>query len=207
MKIEIWNGYEIRFVEKDGEWWAVAKDVAEALDYRDAHNMTRLLDRKDKDTHKVSTLGGDQRLLIISEFGIYDAVFNSHKPEAKEFKRWVYEMLKTLRQSMGLEGFQVFRTLDKEHQKEAMARLNRSLMKPVRIDFIKANTITNKAVSIMYGHPKMLKKAEMQPEMLVDRETLLDSTVELMAAKEKYHLDCSVSERIYEMVKGIKKTA
>lgn len=109
--------------------------------------------------------------------------------------------------SMGLEGFQVFRTLDKEHQKEAMARLNHSLIKPVRVDFIKANTITNKAVSILYGHPKMLKKAEMPPEMLVDRETLLDSTVELMAAKEKYHLDCSVSERIYEMVKGIKKSA
>lgn len=31
MKSEIWNGHIIRFVEIDNEWWAVAKDVAEAL--------------------------------------------------------------------------------------------------------------------------------------------------------------------------------
>ena len=31
LKVENWNGHEIRFVYKNGEWWAVAKDVAEAL--------------------------------------------------------------------------------------------------------------------------------------------------------------------------------
>lgn len=30
MKTELWNGYEIRFVEKDEEWWAVAADVTKA---------------------------------------------------------------------------------------------------------------------------------------------------------------------------------
>jgi prophage antirepressor-like protein len=32
VKIEDWNGCAIRFVEKDGEWWAVAADVCAALD-------------------------------------------------------------------------------------------------------------------------------------------------------------------------------
>ena len=31
IKIEKWCNHEIRFVEKDGEWWAVLKDVCEAL--------------------------------------------------------------------------------------------------------------------------------------------------------------------------------
>lgn len=31
MKTELWNGYSIRFVEKDSEWWAVAADVCNAL--------------------------------------------------------------------------------------------------------------------------------------------------------------------------------
>ena len=31
MKTEIWNGHIIRFVDINDEWWAVAKDVAEAL--------------------------------------------------------------------------------------------------------------------------------------------------------------------------------
>ncbi len=31
MKTETWNGYTIRFVERQGEWWAVAKDITNAL--------------------------------------------------------------------------------------------------------------------------------------------------------------------------------
>lgn len=31
MKTEVWNGHSIRFVEKDGEWWAVLNDVCNAL--------------------------------------------------------------------------------------------------------------------------------------------------------------------------------
>jgi prophage antirepressor-like protein len=33
MRIERWAGHDIRFVLKDKEWWAVAKDVADALGY------------------------------------------------------------------------------------------------------------------------------------------------------------------------------
>lgn len=75
------------------------------------------------------------------------------------------------------------------------------MKEPVRIDFMKANTIANKAVSTKYGHPKMVKKAGMTPEMLVDRQELLDSTVELMGIKEKFHLNLSVSEEVYGLVK------
>lgn len=200
MKTEIWNDHEIRFIEKKGEWWAVAKDVAEALGYRDAHNMVRNLNEKDKDTHIVSTLGGEQELLIISEFGIYEAVFQSRKPEAKMFRHWVYKMLKTFRKSSGLEGFQIFRMLDKEHQKEMMANLQESIAlvrKPRQQDFMKANTIANKAVSNRYGYPKMIKKGEMTPEMLVEREKILGDTVELMGLNEKFSLNVSISEQIY----------
>lgn len=202
MKTEYWNGYPIRFIEKGGEWWAVAKDVAEALGYQLTTNMTRLLDENDKDIHKMNTLGGNQELLTISEFGIYDAAFSSHKPEAKSFKRWVFTVLRALRQTSGLEGFQIFRMLDKEHQKEMMGKLSHALQHPVRVDFIKANTIANKAVSTKYGYPKMVKKADMSPAMLVDRQGLLESTVELMGFKEKYHLDLSVSKEVYKMASG-----
>ena len=126
----------------------------------------------------------------------------SNKPEAEDFQDWVYEMLKILRQSSGLEGFQIFRMLDKEHQKEMMGKLSHALQHPVRVDFIKANTIVNKAVSTKYGYPKMVKKADMSPAMLVDRQGLLESTVELMGFKEKYHLDLSVSKEVYKMVSG-----
>lgn len=31
MKIENWYGYDIRFVEINGEWWAILKDICDAL--------------------------------------------------------------------------------------------------------------------------------------------------------------------------------
>lgn len=207
MKTENWNGYNIRFVEKDGEWWAVAKDVAIALGYKHTPQMVRNLGQKDKGVHKVDTLGGRQELSIISEFGIYDATFGSHKKEAKEFKRWVFSVIKTLRRATGLEGFQIFRMLDKEHQKETMSKLCKTLRKPVRVDFIKANIIANKAVSTKFGFAKMVKKAEMTPEMLIDRQELLESTVDLMGVKEKFQLNISVSDEVYKMANNSNRQA
>lgn len=201
IKTENWNGHEIRFVFHNGEWWAVAKDVADILGYRMASDMTRYLDNEEKDTHIVRTLGGKQKMTIISETGIYEAIFNSRREEAKEFKKWVKQVLKHLRESTGLEGFQVFRMLDKEHQKEMMKKLKEGLKQPVRVDYIKANVIANKAISNLYGFPKMLKKNEMTPDMLIKRQNVLEDTVELMTLKEKYGLDISISQTIYNKYK------
>lgn len=197
MKTELWNGYPIRFVEINGEWWAVAKDVADALGYAETRNMTKLVPKK----FLISSIlnGMNAKSTLISEFGIYKAVFGSHKNEAEGFQEWVFTILKTLRQQSGLEGFQVFRMLDKDHQKEMMSKLKRSIRAPARVDFIKANTISNKAVSTKYGYPKMVKKADMTPEMLVDRQELLEATVELMGIKDKYGLNLSVSEEVYKL--------
>ena len=91
--------------------------------------------------------------------------------------------------------------MDKEHQKKMMSNLNQSLAKPSPRDFIKANTITNKAVSNLNGYPKMVKKADMTPKMLAEREPILKDTVDLMGVKEKYGLDISVSKTIYRNLK------
>lgn len=197
IKIENWNGHEIRFVWHNGEWWAVAKDVADVLGYRKSSDMTRFLDEEEKGAQIVRTLGGDQKMIIITETGIYEAIFNSRREEAKQFKKWIKQILKELRQATGLEGFQIFRMLDKEHQKEMMKKLKEGLKQPARIDFIKANVITNKAISNMYGCPKMIKKGEMTPDMLVKRQNILEDTVELMTVKEEYDLDISISQAIY----------
>ncbi|CAJ0571019.1 unnamed protein product, partial [Mesorhabditis spiculigera] len=135
---------------------------------------------------------------VLSEKAIYRLVFKSKRPEAEAFQDWVFDIIKTLRQSTGLEGFQVFRMLDKDHQKEAMQKLRKSLKDPVRVDFIKANTIANKAVSSKYGHPKMIKKDQMTPDMLVSRQEILEDTVDLIGTTERFGLEIGVSETIYK---------
>lgn len=200
MRIEYWNKHPIRFVEVNGEWWAVLKDVCDALGLQ-----AYLVNRRLEDDHVSKLvikdrLNRNQETLIISEYGIYDTVFQSRKKEAKEFRHWVYGVIKELREAAGYKGFEVFALLDKEHQKEAMRKLRDGLRKPVKVDFIKANTIANKAVSLKYGYPKMLKKADMNPAMLADRESLLDDTVELMSVNEKHGLGLSVSKEIYKHI-------
>lgn len=42
MKIENWYGYDIRFVEINGEWWAILKDICDALKLRTDKIASRL---------------------------------------------------------------------------------------------------------------------------------------------------------------------
>lgn len=195
MKIENWNNHEIRFVDVDGEWCGVAKDISDALDYRDANSMVKKLDKKYFVYAKMADM--NQKYLALTEFGIYKAIFGSHKPQAEQFQEWTFNVIKQLRESTGLEGFEVFRMMDKQHQKDAMKRLRDGLKRPVRVNFIKANTVANKAVSTKYGYSKMVKKGEMTPAMLADREAVLDDTVKLMEVNDQYGLEISVSKAIY----------
>lgn len=197
MKTENWNGHNIRFVDVNGEWWAVLSDVATAL-MLETKELNRRLDDEVVSKHPIKdSLGRNQETSIVSEFGIYDAIFSSRKKEAKEFKRWVFKVIKKLRQSTGLEGFEIFRALDKEHQRKMMNQLSQSLAHPVQVNFIKANMVANKAVSTKFGYSKMVKKGEMTPDMLKERENILEDTVSLMALQDKYHLNLSVSQTIY----------
>ena len=198
-KIEQWNGHGIRFVEHNGEWWAVAKDITSALGLK--NNSRAISTLKGVTKSYTLTNGGKQQVTIIDEKAIYKLVFKSRKKEAEEFQDWVFEIIKQLRQQTGLEGFQAFRMLDKQHQKNAMTLLSNGFQevnkeaKPK--DMIKANTIANKAISNKYGYPKMVKKSEMTEPMLRDREQVLDETVELMLVKERYGLNFSVANTIY----------
>jgi prophage antirepressor-like protein len=68
------EGRNVRLVEQDGETWFVATDVARELGYRDAADLTRILEADEKGTHNLRTLGGDQEVAIISEPGVYRAI-------------------------------------------------------------------------------------------------------------------------------------
>lgn len=212
MKTEIWNGHTIRFIEVNSEWWAVAKDVTEALGIKNTTQAMRQLQQDGLCTSKViDNMGRTQIVNVINEINIYNLVFKSRKPEAEAFKQWIFEIIKELRHNNGLEGFQVFRMLDKQHQKEAMKRLYEALRNEgkevVKLNMIKANSITNKAISIMYGLEKSISKDEMTPEMLSDRQRILDDVVNLMKMNERYNLDLSISEKIYESILNRVKSA
>ena len=145
IKVETWNGHDIRFVEKEpGDWWAVAADVTKALDISNVTMALRRIHPEDQALISIEGIHrGNDPVNVVSEFGLYKLVLTSRRPEARQFERWILTVIQELRRASGLEAFQVFRMLDKEHQKEAMRLLRDGLTRPVRIDFIKANTIAN----------------------------------------------------------------
>jgi prophage antirepressor-like protein len=88
--------------DKNNNPWWVAKEVADILGFRDAHNAIRGLDTDEKDTHIMSTPGGMQECRIVNEPGLYTMILKSRKPAAKKFKRWVtHEVIPTIRKSGG----------------------------------------------------------------------------------------------------------
>lgn len=198
IKVEKWNEYEIRFVEKDGEWWAVLADVCKALDLKTYHVKDRLEESLVSTDILTDANGRPHEYLIVNEFGIYDTIWSSRKPEAQAFKKWTYSILKLLREASGLEGFKVFRQLDEEYQKDRMTDIKVAIPNATKKHYCKANTIANKAVSLMHGLKKTIKKADMTPEMLKERQPILDDTVQLMTLQEKFNVDISVSKTIYD---------
>lgn len=91
---------EVRTVAINGEAWFVASDIAKALQYRTADDMTRMLDDDEKGTHIVRTPSGDQEMIVINESGMFHAALKSRKPEAKPFRKWVTsEVLPAIRKT------------------------------------------------------------------------------------------------------------
>lgn len=102
-----------------------------------------------------------------------------------------------------MESYINFRKADIQIQKNSMRFLSDNLEMPCQRDFIKANTIANKCVSTMNGYPKMIKKADMDRQMLEQREPILKDVCELMSVNDKYDLGVSVSDKIYEKYSGV----
>lgn len=216
-KLENWNGFAIRFVSVKDEWHAIAMDVANALDYSDAEAMTRRINSKylhkvkltdlqnggrslsnTKSTNRQNGGRSDTREYItLTELGIYEAVIGSKKPQAKQFKDWIYNTIKQLRQSVGLEAYEAFKMLDKQKQREAMDIIKTGVEKPAPKHYIKASQIANKAIAMKYGYPKAIKKDDMTPQQVAEREEILQETAKLIALQDKYKLDFSVSDAIY----------
>jgi len=79
------------------------------------------------------------------------------------------------------------RTGTKKHQLEAMEALSHLLpddLSKEELSYIKANTVVNKAVSNLFGFPKMLKKDEMSNDMLEVRDKVLDDYLKLYEVLE-----------------------
>lgn len=89
----------VRVIEKDGEPWFVAKDVAELLGYAKPRNAISLHCRGAL-KQGIPTASGDQEVTLIPERDVYRLIMRSKLPEAEAFEEWVVgEVLPSIRKS------------------------------------------------------------------------------------------------------------
>ena len=77
----------------------LAKDIAEWIEY-DTSSINKMITNVDDDEKvrkNVPTLGGIQESWFLTENGLYEVLMQSRKPIAKQFKKEVKEILKTIR--------------------------------------------------------------------------------------------------------------
>ncbi|ENI7063051.1 antirepressor protein [Proteus mirabilis] len=86
---------QVQIVKINNNPWLVAKDVCDALQLTNSRAALLALDEDEKDVSLIYTLGGNQKLNIISESGFYKLIARSRKATTKgtfahRFTNWVF---------------------------------------------------------------------------------------------------------------------
>lgn len=91
---------EIRTEWIDKDPWFAATDVCRILEISNHRDAVSRLDDDEKGVASTDTLGGRQELIFVNESGLYNLIFQSRKPEARRFRKWVTsELLPQLRKT------------------------------------------------------------------------------------------------------------
>lgn len=125
IKVDNWCGHPIRFVEHDGRWYAVLKDVCDTLGITNNRDVrTRIpviymeklpvsdVDNIDvtSDRHSntvTSRARHTQTMLVVEPRGVYHAFLGSRKLEAQKFVEWMIGMVDKNRVDSGYSEFDV----------------------------------------------------------------------------------------------------
>lgn len=89
----------VRMQVIDGQPWFVAKDICDILGLENVTRAVTSLDIDEKrDLTTSKPTGGNQTVRGVNESGMYALIFQSRKPAAREFRKWVTsEVLPSIR--------------------------------------------------------------------------------------------------------------
>ncbi len=95
-----YEGHNVRVAGTPESPLFVAADVCRVLGIGNTSQAMARLDEDEKGIILHDTPSGDQKMLCVTESGLYSLILGSRKPEARAFKRWVnHEVLPTIRKT------------------------------------------------------------------------------------------------------------
>lgn len=95
------SNQQVRTIMLDGQPYFVAKDVCAILGISNHNDAVGRLDDDERDGVGITDpIGRQQQVTVVNESGLYHLIFQSRKPEAKAFRKWVTsEVLPALRKT------------------------------------------------------------------------------------------------------------
>ena len=94
-----------------------AKEVADIIEHPNVTVMLNLVDEEEKGVKQLLTPGGNQKVTVLTEDGLYEVLMQSRKPIAKQFKKGVKQILHEVRTTGGYIA-----TAPQETDEEIMAK-------------------------------------------------------------------------------------
>ena len=100
------NGKEIDFISKEEDIWITAETLGVGLEYNNPRKDIMQLYYRHKDEVEeyssiliLSTEAGKRETTVFGEMGIYLLIMFSNQPKAKEFRKWVVNVIKEIRKT------------------------------------------------------------------------------------------------------------
>lgn len=156
------SGEKVRIVHIDGEPWFVANDVCRELGIERPRDAVRGLEEGYADTTGVTdALGRVRKTNIVNEPGLYQLIFQSRKPQAKRFRKWIFEeVIPAIRRTGSYESLEakeakvleILEASDEAYRKIEVAKFNGEIPGWVAQAFADANGILTEAM----GFPAIL---------------------------------------------------
>lgn len=173
IRVENWCGYDIRFIEHDGSWYAVLKDICDALKLRtdsvrlriECDHLTKLeistaynWTGHDHTENGFMSTASERvsHMLCVDEAGIYQALSRSTRLEARKFIDWISHSLVDLRKAIGLESYEALKLTESSVQKLISDKIDIPYVEPtgdiipVKAEPTVVNNITNVTTTVDY---------------------------------------------------------
>lgn len=151
---------DVRLLQAETETWFAATDVCAVLEIKNTSHALSRLEDDEITTIALNDSGGRPfKLSFVNEYGLYNLVLGSRKPEAKKFKRWItHEVIPSIRKTGGYELSQPTSTkallLAALEQEERLAKVEDvvgELKDTMRIDGGQEFTLKRHATSKVVG--------------------------------------------------------
>lgn len=142
----------VRTVQQEENILFIAVDVCKALEIKNSRDAISRLD--DDEKADVGLTDGSQKRYykVVNEYGLYNLVLSSRKPEAKAFKRWItHEVIPAIRKTGRYEA---------QKAEPVLIKYYNGLRVVTKQDLIHLLKITRSCLSRCIYHPYLMEQGK-----------------------------------------------